>query len=256
MLNKIFKMVTSILISGTIICFLSGASRQPEKYVLDGDQYLAQKEYDKAIESYKKALADRSGAIGVYNNLGYIHHYIKQDYEKAKQIYEKGLLIYPENEHLTIGLMNANLYLGNLNIALSQYEILAKGENQSSLGIDVGKIEELILKKGSTEQEIIVVLEKILEINPNDLMVNYHLGMYHLEYKQYKKAIKNYRKVIELDPDKLPSAYSQLASAYSGIKDYVNAKVYFEKAKELGVDVPDEFFSELDRKISNEKNGL
>ena len=246
--SKIF--LCSMILTIAIFALL-GCGADFDQDILDGYRYFEQGEYDKAIESYERAIRNGRGEISSYTNLANIYHYIEKNYDEAKQIYEKGLSVYPDDYGLLLGLMNVNLDIGNLDTALSQYEYLAKKNIRGGLGIDVDRLRELMLQSSATEAEIASAFKKIVELNPDDLMVSYRLGAYYLKHQQYDKAIEIYKKVIEIKPE-LPSAYSQLASAYSGIQDYVNAKKYFEKAKELSVDIPDIFFEKLDKKIAGE----
>ncbi|MBL7197062.1 MAG: tetratricopeptide repeat protein [Candidatus Omnitrophica bacterium] len=239
-----------------MVVFLTSCenSKTNNNYAIKGDVYYDQKQYDKAIEAYKKAIDMGEYAVNAYNNLGLIYHYEKNDYKAAKEIYERGLSIYQNRESLLSNLMNTELELGNIEKALHLYETLAQRKNKrGSLGIHVEKLNQLMQQRNYSEQEQLATYSRILKANPNDLMINFEIGMHYSKNKDYNKAIAVYKKVIELNSEHL-SAYTQLASAYAVLEDYSNALLYYEKAIELGADIPVELIDNLRLKIDQSKN--
>lgn len=246
---KILKITNSIILVTIILSSLTSCNVLSEDYILRGDKHYREGEYDLAIEAYEKAIASGYAALGAFSNLGLIYHYEKNDYEKAENIYKRGLSFYPGEYGLLLGLMNLHLDMGRLEEALLEYEHLAQIKGKKSLGIDADKVEELMLMEGASREEIANIYRKIITINARDLMSNFNLGMYYLDNKQYHEALSIYKKVLAINPE-FKEVYAQIASAYSAIGDYTNAKLYFEKAKEHGVNIPKEFFEDLDKKIS------
>jgi tetratricopeptide (TPR) repeat protein len=61
--------------------------------------------------------------------------------------------------------------------------------------------------------EEVAILQKSIEINPDDAKANYYLGNYWYDKRQYKDAIECWEKAIELFPD-FPTPYRNLALAY------------------------------------------
>ncbi len=61
-----------------------------------GNNHYAKKEYDKAIELYKKAIAINPKDTSFYYNLG-LAYYEKKEYDKAIESYNKAIAINPKD---------------------------------------------------------------------------------------------------------------------------------------------------------------
>jgi tetratricopeptide (TPR) repeat protein len=97
-----------------------------------GRIYADEKDYERAVLSYKNAIKLDENMARAYFNLGYIYYVVKKDYVKAQEMYERTVQISPD-------FLDDALYM----LALSQ-------------------------KRLGKKQECISNLEKSLNINPDN----------------------------------------------------------------------------------------
>ena len=81
--------------------------------------------------------------------------------------------------------------------------------------------------------------DKAIRIDPNDTDAYFFRGLVEGTLGDLVKSIDSLTKVIELDP-KHPDAYYVLGLTYQSLSDDKNAQANFDKAKELGYEMPDE----------------
>ncbi len=65
----------SVLVVMLLLALLSCGSDQSEKYLQDGFAYFQERDYDKAIESYEKAVSLGAKSAGAYNMLGLAYRF-------------------------------------------------------------------------------------------------------------------------------------------------------------------------------------
>ena len=80
-------------------------------YMLLGNNYSKNKEYNKAIESYEKAIKINPEYSSAFNNLGNVYSDNKE-YNKAIESYEKAIKINPEDSNAYINLFELELIVG------------------------------------------------------------------------------------------------------------------------------------------------
>jgi len=137
------------------------------------------------------------------------------------------------NEGINFGI------IGEYSISISYFELAEKiGENN--------KIKEKVREKlvaaynnwGVAHHELkqhekaINDYNKAIELNPNLAEAYYNRGSAYRELKQYEKAITNYNKAIELNPS-LADAYSNCGVTHCELKQYEKAIENFNRAIEL-----------------------
>ena len=77
--------------------------------------------------------------------------------------------------------------------------------------------------------DYLVNMQKAAELNPSDAEIQYHLGRYLYEVKQYKKAMDHFARAIALDPNNYKASYF-LALCKQGNSDEKGAAEDFRKA--------------------------
>jgi tetratricopeptide (TPR) repeat protein len=77
--------------------------------------------------------------------------------------------------------------------------------------------------------EYLVNMTKAAELNPKDAEIQYHLGRYMFEVKEYKAAMDRFTQTINLDPDNYKALYF-LAICKQGNSDEKGAVEDFHKA--------------------------
>ncbi len=101
--------LTVVLVLASLGC---GGGDSPEPYLKDGFVYFQQQNYDKAIESYEKAIALGGKSPGAYNMLGMAYRFkYQQTNDPALQeneiiAFEKALVVDPKNWAAMINLGN------------------------------------------------------------------------------------------------------------------------------------------------------
>lgn len=95
-------------------------------YLILGNTYQEQKEYDKAIEAYKKSIALNSNDGDAYNNMGNVYSK-KEEYDKAIDAYKKSIALNP----------NDSVVYTNMGISYGQKEEYDKAINAYQKAIEV-----------------------------------------------------------------------------------------------------------------------
>jgi tetratricopeptide (TPR) repeat protein len=89
-------------------------------------------------------------------------------------------------------------------------------------------------------QDFYKVLQKILDIDPQDIYANYFFGAYYLYYKEFNKAIPYFQKVIltqtsqkDFEMKAIYRSYFELGNIALYQQNYSLAAFYYEKAKNI-----------------------
>ncbi len=169
-----------------------------ESYFIVGDAAQKSKNYNEAIEAYRKSLNAKPDYYPVYHNLSDIYR-IQNRFEEAIEIAKKGTTIFPND---------ANLY-----IDLSRYYSLA---DQSALAIGAAQQAVKLMPdkyigysslcrayyEDKQFQPALQACDSALKLNPNDGEANVYLGFTYLSL------------------DKIDTANEYFAKAVNGLKDY------------------------------------
>ena len=197
-------------------------------------EYFNNKDYQNAINEYLKIQPPTSdsmlGAASAYQNMGDIDNAIvyykkafdldpknsdiayyigalysdKEDYNNAKTYTDKALALNKDNKQ-------AQELLESLNAQLASQEL----EQAISL-FDSEKYAESL-----------ALLNKILEVEPNDAYALYYRGMIYDTQKKYNEAIADYKKAINISPD-LTIVNYLIAVDYDTLGQYKNALPYYK----------------------------
>ena len=159
------------------------------------------KNYESAIQYYKKALAINPSKEETYINLAQI--YIEQGkYDPAAQICEKGLLVIPDSAELKKYLASSKVYTAN-----KIYENATKLFNEKKY------------------KEAINQYSKI----PNKTReVNLAIASCYWQIKDYKNANKYYQEILLSNPNDI-EVLNNSAYAYYSLNDIENAKITASK---------------------------
>jgi protein O-GlcNAc transferase len=166
----------------------------PDYFYLMGLQSSINKEYEKSIDFYKKALDLDSNNIEIYNNLG-LAYYENEQYDFSIEIYLKGLHINKNHPFLIYNLANTFSKKKQYDEADKYYQI--------GLKID-GARKELLnnystLKYAKKEYENAIELaSKCIETDSEYLNAYINRGMAFERIGNYKLAFKDYKKAHEI----------------------------------------------------------
>ncbi len=150
-----------------------------------GKEYSRLFQYDKALESYEKAVAIDPKRVDALNNIAFIH-FTKGDIKKTLEISNRGI---------REGNADSRTYL----------------------------YQGMCLYQAGREDEGIKAWEKSLELDPGSFQTLNNLGSAYKAKKNYSKAVEYYRKAFKINPN-APMVQVNLADTYREMKEYGKAK--------------------------------
>ena len=100
--------------------------------------------------------------------------------------------------------------------------------------VDVAKLNRGVAYYQSGQYELAIRdYDKVIELNPNDDVAYNNRVVAYSALGQYERAIQDYNKVIELNPD-YAEAYNNRGLAYELLGNMTSANADFAKAQQLG----------------------
>ncbi|MCD6459727.1 tetratricopeptide repeat protein [bacterium] len=178
-----------------------------------GLEYLNQGEYEKAIVSFEKALKHKENVLDSHYRLANIYQLIKNDSEKARRHFDAYIAILTS--------LNDSDKLNGQNFGNQRDENLKQSKKLFE--------ESLILAGSNKIDEAKEKLQKAVELNPNDPVMLYNLGVMEHKLGKLDEAVKNYLKSIDLRIIN-DSVYLSLAIAYQQKGDNLSAVDAYQKA--------------------------
>lgn len=187
-------------------------------YIREGNAYSNNKEYEKALEAYKRAAGINSSQAGVYLGCGNAHQRMGE-YEKALEAYAKALELDPEYVYAYNGRGNAYKALGEYEKAMSDYD--------RALELDPESV-YVYNGRGNTYQALgeyekaVSDYDKAIGLDPEYVIGYYNRGNAYQAVGKYEEALADYSKALELDP-KYEYAYNNRGNTYDSMGDYEKA---------------------------------
>ena len=163
----------------------AAAGRSAQAYLAEGRKYFSAKDFEKAVEPLKKAVALDPSLSDAHFMLGATYSALRRN-QDALPFAKEAARLAPKDHthHFSLGLIYFNL---------KQYE------------------------------NALSSLQQAVRLEPGYAESHYWLGRVHADgYKQYEKAISALREAIRLDPDNA-YAYRDLGAVYSILKQYPQA---------------------------------
>ncbi|MFN8672037.1 MAG: tetratricopeptide repeat protein [Candidatus Sericytochromatia bacterium] len=205
------------------------------KYIEEADKEVENKNYDKAIILYNKALEIYPEDGDIAFKLGKIYYEKKEydlsikylEFSKAIEIKYKRTKIIDPNTLYSLGLayFHNKDYEGaltNFLELLENKEIIEKDPNYDQVFFSIA----LCYEKKNDLKKAIEYEQKVLEINPNNQEVYINLGKNYIESDNIEKAFEIYNKGLLVN--------SKNAGIYSAIADfYYNSRQYELALKNL-----------------------
>jgi len=195
-------------------------SDSPEKYIEEGDTYLAVSDFFLSNYYYYKALnltTDMELRVQLFYKLG-VNKVDEYRLEEAREEFNKILLADPDNLLGIKGLGIVSLADGDLEDAYKKFDYIAKAEPGME---DIHMLLGTVLFEQKKWEEAISMLKKDQEINPwrNDVGIN--LGLSYLNLKDYDASIAEFRKLYDRDKfNKDHQFYLSYATAEKGISEF------------------------------------
>jgi len=218
------------------------------------------------IESVQLRIADvTTTSIEAYNYfVRGKEEYYKYYYEEARQLLEKAIHI--DSTFATAYLYLARVY-GSLRNVQKQEEAYEKAKSFSGLATEKERLYIEAAYAGRIErdqQKRFLILERMAREYPKEKRIHFLLASYYSGRKSYDRAIDEYYKALQLDPNYWP-ALNGLAYAYTELGEFEKAIEYLTKYASSHPDNPDPFDSmaelyfkmgQLDESIENYKQAM
>lgn len=197
-------------------------------YIREGNAYSNNKEYEKALEAYKRAAGINSSQAGAYLGCGNAHQRMGE-YEKALEAYAKALELDPEYVYAYNGRGNAYKALGEYEKAMSDYD--------RALELDPESV-YVYNGRGNTYQALgeyekaVSDYDKAIGLDPEYVIGYYNRGNAYQAVGKYEEALADYSKALELDP-KYEYAYNNRGNTYDSMGDYEKAIADYTQAIQI-----------------------
>ena len=196
--------------------YLKMTESSPDSFVIHnnlGVKYNEIGEYEKAIESCRRALKKRGDYVEAYNNIG-VAYFHKGEYDQALRECEKALKVNPRYEKIYNNLGVIYYTLKKYDVAVRQYEeaIRLKPKlsdpyyNLGNLYYDLRKYDAAIW-----------YFKKALALDPDAADAYNNLANVYITLGRFPEAIESAKKALEIKPD-FAEAHNNLGSAYNNLK--------------------------------------
>ena len=197
-------------------------------YIREGNACFNNKEYEKALEAYKRAAGINSSQAGAYLGCGNAHQRMGE-YEKALEAYAKALELDPEYVYAYNGRGNTYKALGEYEKAMSDYdraleldpEYVYAYNGRGNAYQALGEYEKAVSD-----------YDKAIGLDPEYVIGYYNRGNAYQAVGKYEEALADYSKALELDP-KYEYAYNNRGNTYDSMGDYEKAIADYTQAIQI-----------------------
>jgi Flp pilus assembly protein TadD len=223
----------------------SAATSDAYAYNAQGDKYLVAKDYVKAIDLYKKALAIDHSYTTAYAGLGISYFQTKQ-WQLAVTTFEKyQTLTQPDPAYLFL-FGESHRELKQYDEALKVYRsmIALKPEKRFLKNAHFG-IGETYWDMGQY-QDAVSEFETVLQIDPTEANALRELGASYYKLKQYPKALAAVQQSIRLKPDN-PSTVRTLGFIYVKMGKKEEALEAYKTLLTLDKEMAQELHAEINK---------
>ena len=192
--------------------------------------HLKVKEYDKAIDIFKKAreIDPLNFDSYFYAGVAYDKGFKRPDLAIIE--YQKAIEIDQKHVPARLNLISCYRIVKNHTAALSlAQKTLDIAPNDPSLHYLIGQIMLWDLNRG---EAALREFKKTLELDPNYAQAHIQIGNYYDKLKKYPLALDQYRKAISINPNSV-EAYVQMGICYENMEDYTLSLGQLQKAISL-----------------------
>ena len=197
-------------------------------YIREGNAYSNNKEYEKALEAYKRAAGINSSQAGAYLGCGNAHQRM-EEYETVLEAYDRALELDPEYVYAYNGRGNTYKALGEYEKAMSDYdraleldpEYVYAYNGRGNAYQALGEYEKAVSD-----------YDKAIGLDPEYVIGYYNRGNAYQAVGKYEEALADYSKALELDP-KYEYAYNNRGYTYRAMGDYEKAIADYTQAIQI-----------------------
>ncbi len=159
--------------------------------------YLEKREYQAGLGFFLEEIKRPKMKPFQYEQLGDLYRQV-QDYENALNCYGIYLHVHYKDERVLSKKGQTLLYLGELNLAIEEFNFaLRVNERYAEAYSFRGRVFISLKEWRKAEADLM----KALELDDNDPSIHLHLGMYHEEMGEAKRALMAYEKAKEKGSD-------------------------------------------------------
>jgi len=188
----------------------SSQNTETQKHIDKGIQYGKEGDFEKAIAEFKEVLKLEPKNAHAYNNIG-VAYFRTGNLDQAIAYYTKAI---------DLGIADANMYFFR--------------------GQMYGKYQQ-------EDAKAIKDYTKAIELQPKFSRAYLNRALSYSIMKEHDKAIADYNNMVELRPADLKIIIDNRAKQYFEKGDYAKAWADVDKAKELGVNIDEEFIDKLQK---------
>ncbi|MCU7817761.1 MAG: tetratricopeptide repeat protein [gamma proteobacterium symbiont of Lucinoma myriamae] len=203
-------------------------SKNAQAYILLTKLYLANKEPEKAIETYKKLILQQPENLSNYRTLAEIYISQKQ-VENAVATYQEALKQKPDALFFRLSLAMTYEKLKQNKKAIQQYEIVLKQKPDTDIAAN--NLASLLIGSGSSDE-----LERAYQVAKRFEGTKKPFYADTLGWIYYLKGDMNNALImmkVAVESKEIPVNYYHLGKVYIGLNEYENAKAQFVRAIEL-----------------------
>jgi tetratricopeptide (TPR) repeat protein len=196
-----------------------------QRFLLQGNEMVEARNYEKAIEYYNAALTLDSCFAEASNNLGTLY-YNERDYGRAIDYYSGAIRCKPQYPDALMNRANTYYQTHNLQLALDDLERVEKLQPDS---IDVHLLKGLVNSKLRNYAAAKQAFRRCVRLDPGNVEWQIHLGTVYY----YEKSIDSARVLLErVNTSKTdePDSYNTLALVEADAKNFNKAFDYINKA--------------------------
>jgi tetratricopeptide (TPR) repeat protein len=228
-----------------LIYFLavSAAAQTPEpqptltadQYLQQGNAYAQERQYDKAIDSYRLAIRVNANLAAAYYGLGLTYANIGR-MPDALEPMRRAVRLAPDNANAHLALGRILAHLRRFDEGLSEMnEAKRLAPNDGNIHNEIGNL--LLNGFGRFDDALAAYLEA-RRLNPNLAYVHHNIGLLFMKRGRFAEAIAPFEEALRLDPRYRNARYF-LADAYTKTGNYSKGIDSWTKFLELVPNGPD-----------------
>jgi len=201
-------------------------------WFLMGNGYIELQNWEQALPNFERACQINPQSKEAVNNIVYLAQISSKNQQFLVSVKAYQFLSQMDSANVDYSLMVADglSRIGKADSAIRIIDaILSKNSSNASAWSKKGEIFGRV-KNDLAYAEIL--LQKSIELNPNDFSANENLGIVYGIKKQFPKSIYYFNKAISIDSSQA-RVYQNLAGTYLAIGDKRNAQACINKAKSI-----------------------
>lgn len=224
-------MIFTVCVAAVAVQAAASTSSEVEEFLKQGAAKMQAKDFNGAIEVYKKVVAVDPENYTAYHNMGLCFMALQKWTEMITAL-QKAQIIDPLKGEDAFLLGMAYASTGNFEMAVVKFRRALQFDYDQPAVYQA--LVASYLRQGKTSDALVAANEAVTAY-PDNPMVWFILGNVNAVSGSTNKAISAFEKVIKLDA-KAVEAYNALASQYCLLDKYEDAAVVLKKANEIAAE--------------------